>query len=93
MTIEPGSRSLSGMAAVPGGVVLAAHVVPARGDSATTELTLVTAEGERTVSVAGDYTLRDSHPRHGVLVSTTDPVPRLFTISTEDLRRLFASQE
>jgi hypothetical protein len=40
--------------------------------------------------VTGDYTLRDSHPRHGVLVGTTDPAPRLFTISTDDLRRLFA---
>jgi hypothetical protein len=90
MTIEPGSRSLSGMAAVPGGVVLAASVVPAPGDSATTELTLVTAEGERTVVVPGDWTLWDSHPRHGVLVSTTDPVPRLFTVSREDLRGLFA---
>jgi hypothetical protein len=89
MVIEPGSRSLSGMAAVPGGVVLAAHVVPARGDSATTELTLVTAKGERTVTVPGDYTLRDSHPRMGVLVSTTDPAPRLFTVSADDLRRLF----
>lgn len=89
MTIEPGSRSLSGMAAVPGGVVLAAHVFPGPGDSATTELTLVTARGERTVSVAGDYTLRHSHPRHGVLVSTMDPAPRLFTISLDDLRRLF----
>ncbi|HST59941.1 MAG TPA: hypothetical protein VLK84_14650 [Longimicrobium sp.] len=93
MTIEPGSRSLSGMAAVPGGVVLAASVVPARGDSATTELTLVTAEGERTVVVSGDYTLRDSHPRHGVLVSTADPAPRLFTISREDLLALFASRD
>jgi hypothetical protein len=37
MTIEPGARSLAGMAAVPGGVVLAAHVVPAPGDSATTD--------------------------------------------------------
>ncbi len=93
MTIEPGSRSLSGMAAVPGGVVLAASVVPARGDSATTELTRVTAEGERTVVVRGDYTLRDSHPRHGVLVSTTDPAPRLFTISRHDLVALFASPD
>jgi hypothetical protein len=93
MAIEPGSRSLSGMAAVPGGVVLAAQVVPGPGDSATTELTLVTAAGERTVSVPGDYTLRDSHPRHGVLVSTTDPTPRLFTISIDDLRRLFAPRE
>lgn len=89
MTIEPGTRSLSGMAAVPGGVVLAAHAVPAPGDSATTELTLVTARGERTVSVPGDFTLRDSHPRHGVLVGTADPAPRLFTISPGDLRRLF----
>lgn len=89
MVIEPGARFLSGMAAVPGGVVLAAHVVPAQGDSATTELTLVTAKGERTVSVPGDYTLRDSHPRLGVLVSTTDPTPRLFTVSADDLRRLF----
>lgn len=93
MTIEPGSRSLSGMAAVPGGVVLAAQVVPAPGESATTELTLVTPAGERTISVPGDYTLRDSHPRHGVLVSTTDPTPRLFTISTDDLRRLFGPRE
>lgn len=93
MTIEPGSRSLAGMAAVPGGVVLAAQVVPAPGDSATTELTLVTAEGERTVVVPGDYTLRDSRPRHGVLVSTTDPAPRLFTVSPEELRALFASPD
>lgn len=89
MAIEPGSRSLSGMAAVPGGVVLAAHVVPAPGDSSTTELTLVTADGERTVTVPGDYTLRDTHPRLGVLVSVADPAPRLFTISADDLRRLF----
>lgn len=89
MGIEPGSRSLSGMAAVPGGVVLAARVLPAPGDSATTELTLVTAKGERTVVVPGAYTLRDTHPRLGVLVSTTDPVPRLFTVSPDDLRRLF----
>ena len=92
MVIEPGMRFLSGMAAVPGGVVLAAHVVPAPGDSVTTELTLVTAKGERTVSASGDYTLRDSHPRLGVLVSTTDPVPRLFTVSADDLRRLFPEQ-
>jgi hypothetical protein len=92
MVIEPGARSLSGMAAVPGGVVLAAHVLPAPGDSATTELTLLTAQGERTVSVPGDYTLRDSHPRLGVLVSTTDPAPRLFTVSAADLRRLFPEQ-
>lgn len=92
MAVKPGHRTLAGMAAVPGGVVLAAHVVPAPGDSVTTELTLVTAKGERTVSVPGDYTLRDSHPRLGVLVSTTDPVPRLFTISADDLRRLFPEQ-
>lgn len=89
MAVEAGHRTLAGMAAVPGGVVLAAQVMPARGDSATTELTLVTAEGERTVSVPGAYTLRDSHPRLGVLVSTTDPVPRLFTVSADDLRGLF----
>jgi hypothetical protein len=91
MSIEPGQRMLAGMAAVPGGVLLAAHVFPAPGEPATTELTLVTANGEQTVAVTGDYTVRDSHPRLGVLVSTTDPAPRLFTISTEDLQRLFDS--
>lgn len=89
MAIGPGSRSLSGMAAAPDGVILAAHVFTAPGEPGSTELTWVTAAGERTVSVPGDYTLRDSHPRLGVLVSTTDPVPRLFTVSPADLRRLF----
>jgi hypothetical protein len=89
MSVHPGLRTLAGMAAVPGGVVLAAQVIPEPGDSATTELTLVTADGERTVSVPGSYTLRDSHPRLGVLVSVTDPVPQLFTISSDELRRLF----
>lgn len=89
MSISPGQRMLAGMAAVPGGVVLAAHVFPAPGEPATTEPTLVTENGEQTVAVTGDYTLRDSHPRLGILVSTSDPAPRLFTISTEDLHRLF----
>ena len=77
------------MAAVPGGVVLAAYVFPRPGEPATTELTRVTESGEQTVAVTGDYTLRDSHPRLGVLVSKNDPVPRLFTISADDLHRLF----
>ncbi len=89
MSVAPGLRTLAGMATVPGGVVLAAQVIPEPGDSATTELTLVTADGKRTVSVPGTYTLRDSHPRLGVLVSVTDPVPQLFTISSQELRRLF----
>jgi hypothetical protein len=89
MTVGPGQRTLAGMAAVSGGVVLAAQVVPRPGDPIVTELTLVTADGERTVSAPGAYTLRDSHPHHGVLVSVTDPVPRLFTVSPDDLRRLF----
>jgi hypothetical protein len=55
--------------------VLAAHVFPAPGKPAMTELTLVTERGEQTVAVTGDYTLRDSHPRLGVLVSTSDPGP------------------
>ena len=92
MTIEPGQRMLAGMAAVPGGVVLAAQVVPAAGRPATTELTLVTAKGERTVAVTGAYRLRDSHPRLGVLVDSDDPVPRLFTVSPADLRALFADE-
>jgi hypothetical protein len=92
MAIEPGSRSLAGMAAIPGGVILAASVFSAPGDSATTELTLVTAEGERTVAVPGDYTLRDSHPRRGVLVGVTDPAPRLFTVPTDELRGLFPDE-
>lgn len=91
MTIEPGQRMLAGMAAVPGGVVLAAHVVPAAGKPATTELTLVTAKGEHTVAVTGAYTLRDSHPRLGVLVNSDNPAPRLFTISPADLQALFAN--
>lgn len=91
MGVGPGQRNLAGMAAVPGGVVLAAQVVPQPGDSVTTELTLVTDQGERTVAVVGAYTLRDSHPRLGVLVSTNEPVPGLFTISPDDLRRLFDS--
>lgn len=70
-------------------MVLAAQVIPGSGDPATTGLTLVTANGEHTVSVPGSYTLRDSRPRLGVLVSVTDPVPQLFTISPDDLRRLF----
>lgn len=93
MTVGPGQRTLAGMAAVPGGVVLAAHVVPRPGEPATTELTLVTGSGEQTVAVTGDYTLRDSHPRMGVLVSTNNPVPRLFTISPDDLLRLFGPRQ
>jgi hypothetical protein len=89
MSVGPGQRTLAGMAAVPGGVVLAAHVVPRPGEPASTELTFVTDKGEQSVTVAGTWTLRDSHPRMGVLVSTNDPVPRLFTISPEDLHRLF----
>lgn len=91
MRVRAGQRILAGMAAVRDGVVLAAQVVPLAGASASTELTLVTDQGERTVSVSGAYTLRDSHPRLGVLVSTNDPVPTLFTISPDDLRRLFES--
>ncbi len=93
MTVRPGDRSLAGMAVVRDGVVLAAHVVPRPGEPATTEYTLVTPDGERTVAVAGAYTLRDVHPAHGVLVSTTDPVPRLFTIPTDELRALFDHRE
>lgn len=89
MRVGPGQRNLAGMAAVPGGVVLAAQVVPRPGEPVTTELTLVTAGGERTVAVAGAYTLRDSHPHRGVLVSSNDPVPTLFALSPYDLRRLF----
>ena len=88
MTVGPGQRTLAGMAAVPGGVVLAAHVVPRPGEPASTELTLAD-NGEQGVAVSGTYTFRDSHPRMGVLVSTNDPVPRLFTISPDDLLRLF----
>lgn len=89
MTVRPGNRSLAGMAAVRDGVVLAAQVAPRPGEAAVTEYTLVTSDGERTVAVAGAYTLRDAHPVHGVLVSTTDPVPRLFTIPTDELRAFF----
>lgn len=90
MSVRPGQRTVAGMAAVPGGVVLAAHVVPRPGEPRRTELTLVTRRGERhIVAVDGAYTLRDGHPGAGVLVSVNDPVPRLFTISTSDLHRLF----
>jgi hypothetical protein len=89
MGVGPGQRTLAGMAAVAGGVVLAAQVVPPPGESATTELTLVTADSERTVTVTGTYTLRDGHPQLGVLVSTSDPVPRLFAITRDELLRLF----
>jgi hypothetical protein len=89
MAVEPGRRTLAGMAAVNGGVILAAQVVPKPGQPTQTEFTLVTPEGEQTVAVPGAYVLRDGHPRMGVLVSTTDPVPRLFTISRDDLRGMF----
>jgi hypothetical protein len=92
MQVGPGHRTLAGMAAVPGGMVLAAHVVPRPGEPVTTELTLVTAGGEHTVAVSGAYTLRDTHPRRGVLVSSNDPVPTLFTVSPDDLRRLFGTR-
>ena len=89
MTVEPGRRTLAGMAAVDGGVILAAQVVPKPGQPMQTEFTLVTPGGEQTVAVPGAYVLRDGHPRMGVLVSTADPVPRLFTIPRDDLRRMF----
>jgi hypothetical protein len=92
MTIEPGLRTLAGMAAVDDGVILAAQVVPKPGQPETTEFTLLTPDGrEQAVSVPGSYTLRDGHPRLGVLVSTTDPAPRLFSVSHKDMRRMFAA--
>lgn len=89
MSVHPGRRTLAGMAAVQGGVVVAAQVVPKPGQPKETELTLITPSGEFTVLVTGAYTLRDSHPLLGVLVSTADPIPRLFSVSESDLRAMF----
>jgi len=88
LEIAPGSRSRGGMAAVAGGVVIAELVV---GRPPTTELTLLRDDGtRRTAAVQGDYVIRDSRPGVGVLVSSTDPVPRLFLISEAELLALFA---
>jgi hypothetical protein len=90
MEIRAGSRFRGGIASVPGGVVIAEHVTGREPGSATTALTLRRQDGtRRTISVPGSYTLRDSRPGVGVLISTTDPVPQVFLVSERDLLAAF----
>lgn len=83
-SVSSGTRTAAGMAALPGGIVFGEYVVmtpePPRVD-----LTLLADGRERTLSLAGDYVLRDSHPDVGVLVSTGDPVPQVFLLKPDDL--------
>jgi len=83
-------RTLGGIAAVPGGVVIAEHVIGRRAETSTTELTLeANGRVERRITVPGNFVLRDSRDGVGVLVSSNDPVPHLFVVSQRDLRDLF----
>ena len=88
--VGPGSRTRGGIAAVPGGVVIAEQVIGRRADELRTELMLV-ANGRTTqrIAVPGDFVLRDSRDGVGVLVSSNDPAPHLFVISQRELRDLF----
>jgi hypothetical protein len=88
LEVGPGSRAKGGMVAVAGGVVIG-EIVRER-DGASTELTFVSLSGDRkTVKVPGSYVLRDSREGVGVLVSSSEPAPRVFLIGEDELKRLF----
>jgi|GEM_PF-2412130 len=90
MAIRPGMRARAGIATVPGGVVIA-EVVFGTAGSEFTELTLRRKDGsEAKISVPGSFELRDSRPGVGVLMSATDPAPRVFLVSEGDLLALFS---
>lgn len=90
MVISAGARARGGMAAVFGGVVVAEQVTGEEPGSVTTELILRREDGtHRTVVVPGAYSLADSRPGVGILVSTSEPVPHVFLVSERDLLALF----
>jgi hypothetical protein len=82
----PDTRYLAGMAPAGGGYVTAHGIGGAR-----TELTLHGAGETKTVTVAGEYFLRDAGPG-GILVGTSDPEPRLFVVPESALLALFAGK-
>jgi hypothetical protein len=90
VAVGPGFRTRGGIAAVPGGIVIAEQVIGRRDDELRTELMLA-ANGRTTqrIAVQGDFVLRDSRDGVGVLVSSNDPAPHLFVISQQELRDLF----
>lgn len=88
--IGPGSRARGGMAAVPGGVVVAEQVMGGAPGAVTTQLVLRRDDGtRRTAAVSGAYFLADSRPGVGILVSTSEPVPHVFLVSERDLLAVF----
>jgi hypothetical protein len=87
-TVTPGMRAPGGLAALPGGVVFAEKVF-GEAEGERVDLTLLGAGSGRTLSVAGDYVIRDSRTGVGVLVSTNDPVPQVFLVKPEDFLGMF----
>lgn len=92
MEIGPGSRARGGMAAVGDGVVVGEIVHGEDGE--TTELTLISRGGmRRSVRVPGSYVIRDARDGSGVLMSASEPVPRVFLVSGRELLALFPPAE
>lgn len=87
-TLVPGTRAPAGVAEVAAGVVLG-EMVYLGPNRSRTELFLLSGGRERRVAVVDDFVLQDSHPGLGVLVSTSDPVPQLFLLTSETLTEIF----
>lgn len=83
-TIRPGIKYPGGMAAVGGRVVVGEKVYVGEGHQRL-DLTLVDGRGAASAgSIAGNFSLQDSRPDTGVLVSTSEPVPQVFLVRSPD---------
>lgn len=87
-SVSTGTRTVAGVAALAQGVVFGERVFVAP-EHPRVDFILRANGHERTLSLAGDFVLHDSHPDAGVLVSTSDPVPQLFLVKPDDFLRMF----
>jgi hypothetical protein len=87
-SISSGTRAAAGVAAFARGMVFGEKVFVSP-EHPRVDFTLLADGNERTLSVAGDFVLNDSHPGAGVLVSTSDPVPQLFLVKPDDFLAMF----
>ncbi|HEU0076716.1 MAG TPA: hypothetical protein VFQ76_03645, partial [Longimicrobiaceae bacterium] len=86
--IRAGSRSQAGIAALPGGTLVADQVVGGAGEGTRTRLWGTRRGARWTATLPGAYLLRDSRPGVGVLVEADEPVPHLFVLREGDVARV-----
>ena len=82
-----GSTFPSGLASLPGGMLLSD--MQTGGGHANTLLTLIERHGKRAVTLRQVYAIRDSRPGVGILFESMSEAAKLTLISEDDVMRFF----